>query len=203
MGFIFIYLCISCCLLIQSIDGFIIKKHTYSVILKHFNKKPDYIDVEIVNDDNNSKNINDSIIKRKENNDDDKTRGINGITSLFKKGVNSITKMFEKDQKISNQKKEMNQAIDKIMQGMIIHRYLLYYDLLFTYLLGTGVGGSILGSLMKGVGSMLVDSFAESANDLELIKTKIDSLLQNNDEVTQFLSYFFMLPTSFIPFLGN
>jgi hypothetical protein len=26
--------------------------------------------------------------------------------------------MFEKDQKISNQKKEMNQAIDKIMQGI-------------------------------------------------------------------------------------
>lgn len=36
---------------------------------------------------------------------------------------------------------------------------------------------------MKGVGSMLVDSFAESANDLELITNRIDSLLQNNDEV--------------------
>ena len=47
---------------------------------------------------------------------------------------------------------------------------------------------------MKGVGSMLVDSFAESANDLELIKNKIDSLLQNNDEVTFSLSCF-MLPT--------
>lgn len=135
MGFIFIYLCISCYLLIQSIDGFIIKKHTYSVILKHFNKKPDYIDVEIVNDDNNSKNINDSIIQRKENNDDDKTRGINGITSLFKKGVNSITKMFEKDQKISNQKKEMNQAIDKIMQGITyVNIILITYFNLLTYI---------------------------------------------------------------------
>ncbi len=179
-----------------------IKKHSNSIVIRQYNKKPDFIDVEIVNEDGSNKATN---IKKREDIGDKPIIGINGITNLLKKGVNSITKIFEKekDQKLNNQKKEMNQAIDKIMQGMIIHRYLLYYDLLFTYLLGTGVGGSILGSLMKGVGSMLVDSFAESANDLELIKTKIDSLLQNNDEVTQFLSYFFMLPTSFIPFLGN
>ena len=45
------------------------------------------------------------------------------------------------------------------------------------------MSGSIIGSLMKGVGSMLVDSFAESANDLDIVKNKINSILQNNDEV--------------------
>ena len=115
--------------LIQSTIGFIIKKHTNSIIIRQYNKKPDFIDVEIVNEDGSNKDTN---IKKREEIDDKPIPGINGITNLLKQGVNSITKIFEKekDQKLNNQKKEMNQAIDKIMQGIIIHKYLLHYDLL-------------------------------------------------------------------------
>lgn len=46
---------------------------------------------------------------------------------------------------------------------------------------------------MKGVGSMLVDSFAESANDLDIVKNKINSILQNNDEVANYLLSYLLI----------
>ena len=109
-------------LLVQSAIGFIVKKHTNLFIIRQYNKKPDFIDAEIVNEGSNGPDTN---IKKREKIDDNPIPTINGITNFLKKGVNSITKIFEKEQKLNNQKREMNQAIDKIMQGMIMRKHLL------------------------------------------------------------------------------
>ena len=82
-----------------------------------------------------------------------------------------LAKLFGQDEaslKKKEQKKQINTAIDKMMEG-------------------TGLTGKLLGGIMKGVGGMVAEGLANQQVDMQSVNDLIVSTLENDDECSRLL----------------
>jgi len=95
----------------------------------------------------------------------------NPLTSGIMKVFEGVKKTFgiDKESQIKRERKrEVNTMIDKMMTG-------------------TGVLGGVVGGLMKGVGGMVLDAMADSANDVDLVRKKVETSLDMDSSASSIL----------------
>jgi len=97
---------------------------------------------------------------------------VTGDTKETKGGfLSGLAKWFGQDEaslKKKEQKKQINTAIDKMMEG-------------------TGLTGKLLGGIMKGVGGMIAEGLADQQVDMQSVNDLIVSTLENDDECSRLL----------------
>lgn len=119
------------------------------------------IDVDVVDDQNKP-------VKRSNNK---KVESKDSNTSIFGGLVSRVQGIFGLDEATKRkreQKKMINNSIDKMLQG-------------------SGPLGTVVGGVVKMVAGMMSDAFAESANDMNAVVTAIESSLDDSGDAYDIL----------------
>lgn len=132
---------------------------------------PDYIDVEIV-EDNSKKNTvvnpNNSINRKTE--EFQSNSNSFGLFNIIKKtGQSALDKLSglisdKEDPQLKlkkQQKKEINNQIDKVFENV-------------------GITGSIMGSAMKFMSNIMIDTISQQSSDIELVQLRVKELIEND-----------------------
>lgn len=153
--------------------SFIQYARNFSLKSSKGSSKKDYIDVEIVEDEDSKdkSNTNPNSIKRKEDKSDSNSTGF-GLFNFIKKksqaAIDKISNLISNKKEVDTQlklkqekMKEINNQIDRVFEN-------------------NGIIGKIMCSALKLMCYMMIDKIIEQSSDIELVQLKVKEIIEND-----------------------